>query len=522
MMPALSARWAFRLLEENPAVGQNLNPTTPEKVRTLALISRRDFVRLSLAAGSAAAFGAAPPIGAERPNIVFILADDLGINDVSVYGQKKFPTPHIDSLASAGMRFTDAYAGAPVCAPSRCALMTGLNIGHARVRGNFALAGGLVGNKGKESVRRANITPADRTVADYLKGAGYHTGLVGKWHLDGYDPGATPTDHGFDEFKGWLVQNGKSQGYFPTEWYNGKEVVAIHDNDDGRQGRYETELCIEDSCDFIRRNAAGPFFLYLAFSNPHSPYISPTLGSAAGEPWDRDEKTYASMVEFMDEGVGSVLRTLKENHLEDNTIVFFASDNGPRSEPTEQQTKVVTFFDSNGIYRGYKRDLYEGGIREPFIVRWPGKIVAGSTSSTPVYFPDFLPTALSLAHAPIPPGIDGIDLTPTLRQTTHEQKERFLYWEAYEPVFCQAVRWGKWKAVRLTRTSPLELYDLKQDVSEKHNIADANPAVIAKIEDYLRTARTSSAEYPIDAAPSSSRVGLSLPPDISPLRRASP
>jgi arylsulfatase A-like enzyme len=468
--------------------------------KSLPSLSRRDFVKLSLAASSAAAFGSPAAFGSERPNIVFILADDLGINDVSVYGQKKFRTPHIDELAAAGMRFTDAYAGAPVCAPSRCTLMTGLNTGHTRVRGNFALAGGHVGDdsrKGKANVRRANILPEDRTVADYLKAAGYHTGLVGKWHLDGYDSGATPTDHGFDEFRGWLVQNGKSQGYFPTEWYNGKEIVAIHENDNGRQGRYEAELCIEDSCDFIRRNAGSPFYLYMAYSNPHSPYITPTLGSAAGEPWDRDEKTYASMIEFMDEGVGSVLRTLKENNLEQNTIVFFASDNGPRSEATEQQTRVVNFFDSNGIYRGYKRDLYEGGIREPFIVRWPGKITAGSTNNTPVYFPDFLPTALSLAHATIPSGLDGIDLVPTLRNPVRVQKDRFLYWEAYEPAFRQAVRWGKWKAVRFTRQGPLELYDLEADVSEKHNVAAANPAVVGTIEAYLRNARSESAEYPV-------------------------
>ncbi len=460
-------------------------------------LSRRSFIKLSLASATASAFGATPAIGGDRPNIVFILADDMGINDASVYGQKKFRTPHIDELASRGVRFLDAHAGAPVCAPSRSTLMTGLNVGHTRVRGNFALAGGHVGSKGSQKVRRASITADDRTVGDYMKQAGYHTGLMGKWHLDGYDPGATPTDHGFDEFRGWLIQNDKSQGYWPTEYYHNKEVISLHENEDGRQGIYQTELCIEDSCDFIRRNAAGPFFLYMAYSNPHSPYLSPTLGSAAGEPWDRDEKTYASMVEFLDQGVGSVLRTLKENNLEQNTIVFFASDNGPRSEPTEQQTRVVNFFNSNGIYRGYKRDLYEGGIREPFIVSWPGRIAPGSTNDTPIYFPDFLPTALSLAHAPIPPDLDGIDLTPTLLHRTRV-KDRFLYWEAYEPSFFQAVRWGKWKAVRFSRTGPIELYDLNTDISEKHNVADANPSVVSRIEEYLRTARTNSPEYPLN------------------------
>ncbi len=465
---------------------------------TRSLLSRREFVQLALAATTASALGATKTTSASRPNIVFILADDLGINDVSVYGQKKFHTPHIDALASRGVRFTDAHAGAPVCAPSRSTLMTGLHTGHTRVRGNFALAGGHVGNKGSEKVRRANLLPEDKIVADYLKQAGYHTGLMGKWHLDGYDPGATPTDHGFDEFRGWLVQNGKSQGYWPTEYYHEKELIQIHENDDHRQGRYQTELCIEDSCDFIRRNANAdkPFFLYMAYSNPHSPYLSPTLGSAAGEPWDRDEKTYASMVEFLDQGVGSVLRTLKENNLEQNTIVFFASDNGPRSEATEQQTKVVNFFDSNGIYRGYKRDLYEGGIREPFIVSWPGKIAAGTTNGEPIYFPDFLPTALSLAHAPIPAGVDGADLTSTLLHGTR-LKERFLYWEAYEPKFFQAIRWGKWKAVRFGLDAPLELYDLQTDIKEEHNVASANPSVVAHIEEYLRTARAESPEYPL-------------------------
>jgi arylsulfatase A-like enzyme len=465
---------------------------------TIQPISRRGFLELALAASAGVAWASENSPGASRrPNIVFILADDLGIHDVSCYGQSRFQTPHIDRMASEGMRFTDAYAGAPVCGPSRSTLMTGLNTGHTRVRANFALAEGHVGYKGKEQIRRANLLPEDRTVADLMRRSGYHTGLVGKWHLDGYDPDATPVEHGFDEFQGWLTSNGKSQGYFPVERYDGKKVRRIAENEQDRHGLYETEMCIEEASDFIRRNAEAPFFLYLAFNNPHSPYVTPTLGSAAGEPWTRDEKIYASMVEFMDQGVGAVMRTLKETGLDEDTIIFFASDNGPRSEPTKQQTEVVNFFNSNGIYRGYKRDLYEGGIREPFIVRWPGKIAAGSESHEPVYFPDFLPTAVQIAQGPAADKTDGADLMPILRQRTKHLGERFIYWETYEPEFRQAVRWGKWKAVRLKLGGPLELYNLEADVSEKHEVAAQNPLVVRRIEEYLRTAHTDSPEYPV-------------------------
>jgi arylsulfatase A-like enzyme len=212
------------------------------------------------------------------------------------------------------------------------------------------------------------------------------------------------------------------------------------------------------------------------------------------------------MVEFMDQGVGSVMRTLKETGLDGNTVVFFASDNGPRSEPTAQQTRVINFFNSNGIYRGYKRDLYEGGIREPFIVRWPGRIQAGSTCSEPVYFPDFLPTALELAGTKSEP-TDGVDLTGLLLRHNQKLNERFLYWETYEPEFRQAVRWGRWKAVRLTRRGTLELYDLQSDVSEKKNVAATNPQIVARIEDYLRTARADSAEYPLNATSAANAEG---------------
>ena len=461
-------------------------------------LNRRHFLELAgttLAATALPAFAKDPR--KKPPNIIFILADDLGIGDVGCYGQTRLRTPNIDRLAKEGKLFNQAYAGAPICSPSRCTLMTGLNTGHSRVRGNFALAGGIVGSKGSDSVRRANLTSEDVTVAEQLRALGYHTGLMGKWHLDGYDPKATPMDHGFDEFRGWLIQTESTQGYFPTQRWHQHELIDIPQQLGHTAAHYETDLCTDDACDFLRRNAgqAAPFFLFLGYSAPHSPYISPSYGSFAGEPWSQDQKSYAAMIELMDQGIGSVLRTLKEQGADQDTIIFFASDNGARSEATPEQTAVVEFFSSSGRYRGYKRDLYEGGIHEPFIVRWPGTIKAGSISDEPVYFPDFLPTAMGLAGGSASK-TDGVDFSALLYDDKAHLKPRYFYWETYEPEFRQAVRLGNWKAIRLSKGQPLELYDLKQDPSETRNIAREHPQVIAELEQYLLTARASSAEYP--------------------------
>ncbi|MGO4517618.1 arylsulfatase [Terriglobus sp. 2YAB30_2] len=459
-------------------------------------MTRRTLLASAL---GAAATAAAPVLTAattsRRPNILFILADDMGWGDPAVYGSAKIKTPNIDRLAAQGMRFTQGYAGAPVCGPSRCTLMTGLHGGHARVRDNFALAAGKVGHKGKEEIRRASLLPEDRTVADYLRPAGYRTGLMGKWHLDGYDPEATPNRHGFEEFKGWLTQREETQGYWPAKRMRNEEEIEIPENASGRQGRYDTVMITEDSIDFITRHKDEPFFLYTAFDSPHSPYTAPDFGPYAEEKgWSDDEKTYASMIWWMDKGIGQILDTLKRLHLDENTVIFFASDNGPRSEPTPAQTRVIDFFDSNGNLTGYKRDMYEGGIRDPLIVRWTGQIKAGSISQMPVYFPDFLPTALDLAGAPSEP-TDGISIRPYLL-SGRTGEDRFLYWEFYEPVYRQAGRLGKWKAVRLKKGAKLELYDLSVDPWESKNIAAQHPDIVARMDEEMKKAHRESPEYP--------------------------
>ena len=457
--------------------------------------SARSSLLAALAASAALAF--VPSLAhARQPNIVFILADDMGYGDPSVYGQLKIHTPNIDQLAEDGIRFTQGYAGAPVCAPSRCALMTGLHDGHGRVRDNFALAAGHVGHKKAEEIRRASLTTDDRTVADYLHAAGYHTGLMGKWHLDGYDPDAIPTKHGFEEFKGWLTQLESTQGYWPEKRCDNERLIDIPENRDGKHGRYDTNIITADSIDYIERHQSQPFFLYVAYDSPHSPYTAPDFGPYANHPnWADDEKTYAAMIDYMDQGIGRIMATLKRLHLDEDTIVFFASDNGPRSEPTVQQTRVIDFFDSNGNLTGYKRDLYEGGIRDPWIARWPSHIPAGSVSEMPVYFPDFLPTALDLAGAATPPS-DGISLKPYLLDPKQTAPDRPLYWEFYEPVFRQAARFGQWKAIRLKRGGKLELYDLSVDPWESKDLAAAKPEIVARMKEIMAQSHRASPEYP--------------------------
>jgi arylsulfatase A-like enzyme len=446
--------------------------------------------------------GAGALAARQAPNIVLILADDLGCYDLGCYGQKSIRTPHIDALAAQGLRFTQFYAGSAVCSPSRCVLVTGRHTGHATIRGNFCLAGGRVGIrpgiKGTTQVRRMHLTTKDTTVAQVLREAGYRTGLVGKWHLDGYDATATPLDRGFDEFYGWLTQTPStiSPTYFPVQRYRNRELYDVPGNQAGGRAAYETDLSAREACDFIRRNASRPFFLYMAPVSPHSPLDVPDQRPYGKQSWPEDCRTYAAMVGRLDDAVGAVLDQLKQLGLDERTVVFFASDNGPRSEPTAQLTAVSEFFDSNGPLRGYKRDLYEGGIRVPLIARWPGRTKRAASCDVPGYFADFLPTALELAGR-TPPAGDGVSLVPQLLGDAGKTGDRFLYWECFEGGFKQAVRWGRWKAVRMNLAAPLELFDLTSDPAEKRNVAESNSNVVARIEAYLKTARTDSPEYPL-------------------------
>lgn len=482
-----------------------MNPVPSQEAQ--ALIRSIRMNRRTLLAGSAAlstvtlglsegAAHAASRTVSRAPNIIYIIADDLGVYDLGCYSQTRIRTPHIDRMAAQGMKFTQAYGGAPICSPSRCALMTGRHMGHASIRDNFALAGGVVGYKGKEQIRRANLFDQEPTVASVLKEQGYVTGLVGKWHLDGYDPDAIPTRHGFDEFHGWLTQTEKTQGYFPEKWYDGTTLQDVAGNAGGGRAVYETDIVTDQSCDFIRRHRQKPFFLTVAYNAPHSPHITPAEGDYAGEPWGAREKAYAAMIEFLDAGVGSILQTLEASGLDNDTIVFVSSDHGPRSEPTVEQTEVVTFFNSHGPLRGYKRELYEGGIRVPLIARWPSRIAAGTTNGTPVYHPDLLPTVLGLAGRSVPVVTDGRDLTPVLLGQG-ELPERLLYWETYEPSFWQAARLGRWKIVRPVGSSRLELYDLTADPGEKRDVATRYPEIVRELSGRLVSEHRPSREYPI-------------------------
>jgi arylsulfatase A-like enzyme len=438
-------------------------------------------------------------VKAQKPNIVFILADDLGYGDVGAYGQKKILTPNIDRLAKEGVKLTDFYAGAPVCSPSRGSLLTGLNTGHATIRGNMTITGGKPGGKAGKIVHRANLLPGESTIGTLLQRAGYTTGLMGKWHVDGFDSLATPLQHGFSEFSGWLIAYPETYAstYWPGHWYRNGGVVDIPQNLNGKKEYYVSELITDDAVKFMdkHKNDQQPFFVMVNHSNPHSPLDAPQNTIYEKKDWPAESKTYAAMVSYLDQSVGRIQRYLTNQGLDKNTIIIFCSDNGPRSEPTPQLTAISEFFNSGGVLRGYKRDLTEGGIRIPMIV-WNKKMLGSSrTLTVPGYFADIMPTFAGLAdyHGAIK--TDGIDLSPFLLNKRKVAKDRFLYWEFFEDGFAQAVRYGSWKAI--IKAGRLSLYDLQKDIHEDHDVAAQHAAVVAKIEGYLKTARTDSPYWPV-------------------------
>jgi len=434
----------------------------------------------------------------ERPNIIFIMVDDLGYGDLGCFRQKKLQTPNIDRIAEEGIRFTNCYAGSTICAPSRSVLMTGQHTGHTRVRGNMCTVGGTIGYKGNRQVRRMCLTDEDITISHVLQKAGYKTCLVGKWHLGAYNPNAGPLDRGFDEFYGWTVNTAQTNGYYPSQRYRNRQLYDVAENQNGKQGRYSTDMCTDEAIDFISKNNEQRFFLYLSFNNPHSPFQVPELGPFKERNWPEHCKIYAGMIHRLDQSIGRIMQTLKDLQIDEKTIVFFCSDNGPRSEPTQEQTEVADFFDSNGPLRGYKRDLYEGGISVPMLVRRPGKLSAGISNDVPWYFADVLPTAAELAGIKPPENIDGKSIVPVLSEKQKDLGDRFLYWEYFESGFQQAVRWKKWKAIRLRRGGSLVLFDLSKDLAEEHDVASEHPEVIEQIETYLKTARTESLNWPLE------------------------
>ena len=468
-------------------------------------MKRRDFLKalgfgtMSVTLpGCGNAFGRlAGRSSANRPNIIFILADDLGYGDLGCYGQKRIKTPSLDRMAEEGMRFTQHYAGSTVCAPSRCVLMTGLHTGHCLVRGNA----------------RVPLRPSDVTVAELLKRAGYATGIVGKWGLG--EPGSTgiPNKKGFDYWFGYLNQR-HAHNYYPKYLWRNEEKIQLKNevrdvNPPGgvatKRVEYSHDLFAKEALAFVESKKDTPFFLYLAYTIPHANNEArqegmevPSLEPYADKDWPEPQKGHAAMITRMDGDIGKLFAKLRELGIDENTLVMFSSDNGPHREGGNNPD----FNNSNGLLRGIKRDLYEGGIRVPTLARWPGRIKAGSVTDHISGFWDFLPTCAELAGFKTPKAIDGISMVPTLLgKRGRQKKHKFIYWEFHEQGKKQAVRMSDWKGVRLNvarkPNGPIELYNMKTDIGEKHNIADQHPEIVAKIAKYMKTAHTPSKNWPL-------------------------
>jgi arylsulfatase A-like enzyme len=470
---------------------------------------------LCAAASGCASAGRAAPGPSRPPNIVFIMADDLGYGDIGPYGQTKIHTPRLDEMAREGTRFTRFYAGSPVCAPSRSTLMTGENTGHTPIRGNHEVL----------PIGQLPLPDSAVTLAEVLKARGYATGAFGKWGLGGPGSEGVPTKQGFDEFFGYLDQR-RAHFYYPEFLFRGEERVPLPNrvreapNSPGAgpaiaRGKYSEDAIADEALSFIDRHRDGPFFLYLPVTIPHAeleppadafaPYLRADGSSIFPEtPFPEahygaqamPHAAYAAMVTLLDRDVGRVLDRLKELGLDGNTIVIFTSDNGPSVEGGSDPE----FFDSNGPFRGHKRDVYEGGIREPMIVRWPGQVPAGRVSDHRWAMWDVLPTLADLAGARAPRGIDGLDMAAALTGRGKAPEHGHLYWEFHEQGGKQGLIRGEWKAVRLNLIrnpdAPVELYDLARDPGEQHDVAAQHPDIASEMREIMVREHTDSQTFP--------------------------
>jgi len=425
----------------------------------------------------------------EKPNIIFIMADDLGYGDLGAYGQELIKTPNIDQLAKEGMRFTQCYSGSSVCAPARSVLMTGMHAGHTRVRGNFGIGGvkGLAGIDGRVPLKAEDIT-----IAEILQKAGYKTVMVGKWGLGEPNTAGEPNKQGFDEFYGFLNQR-RAHSYYPEFIWENQEKKLLK-NRDSIKVDYTHDLFVGKAIDFIQKNQNDPFFLYIPLCIPHNNYEVPDLGIYEDKPWETDAKAYAAMISRMDAGVGRIMKKLKEIGMDENTIVFFTSDNG-----AAESSQLWKIFESNAPLRGVKRDPYEGGIRVPMIVRYPDKVSGGVKNDLPWYFADILPTLAEIANTEHTVKVDGKSIVTSLYGGEQELDSRYMYWEFYEKDGWRATRFGDWKAIQhdmhKREHKAIELYDLKSDLGESVNLASEYPEIVQKAKEIFEDAHHPSEHY---------------------------
>lgn len=489
-----------------------------EKNLNTTLKGRSFIVWFSLLSFSVGIIGCSPQNSGRKentqPNIIYILADDMGYGDLGCYGQILLKTPHIDKMAAEGLRFTQHYAGSPVCAPSRASLMTGRDPGHCWVRGNYET--GPHGFGGELELR-----PQDLTLAEVAKQAGYQTAVIGKWGMGMDGTTGEPNQQGFDYSYGFLNQ-AHAHWQFPRYLYRNGKKELVAQNQEGKRNYFSNDIFTDDALKFIRIHRDQPFFLYLSFTTPHAemlvpedsifksfkgkfkekPFVRGTQGSNGKDPLGvyhsqpHPKAAFAAMITHIDNDVHRIITELKHLGIDENTLIMFSSDNGPHREGGHDPG----YFNSNGRFRGGKRDLYEGGIRVPFIVRWPGTIKAGRVSDHISAFWDILPTIGDIAGIEIPDSAtEGLSLMPTLLGNREEQKQHnYLYWEFHENKYSdQALRKGNWKAVRHDPDKSLELYNLKTDPAEKRDVAEQNPKIVEKMERIMKTARVDNPYFPL-------------------------